>query len=70
MALQPNQLDDFVKNTLPFFHKNRWKDISLDLQDYIFASKAARSLFAVVNTSKNRFRCATQARLNTRACMV
>ena len=39
MALQPNQLDDFVANTLPFFHKNRWKDISLDQQDYIFASR-------------------------------
>ena len=39
MALQPNQLDDFVANTQPYFFKNRWKDISLDQQDYIFASR-------------------------------
>ena len=43
MALQPNQLDDFVANTLPFFHKNRWKDISLDQQDYIFAARTFES---------------------------
>jgi hypothetical protein len=35
-----DQLDDFVTLTLDRFKKKNWVDISLDLQEYIFASRA------------------------------
>lgn len=37
MALHPDQLDDFIKNTFPIIRKDKWKDISLDNQHYIVA---------------------------------
>lgn len=39
MPLLPDQLDDFVNLTLDRFEKKNWVDLSLDLQEYIFASK-------------------------------
>lgn len=39
MALLPDQIDDFVNLTLDNFKRKRWVDLSLDLQDYVFASK-------------------------------
>lgn len=38
-VLLPDQLDDFVNLTLKNFKRKRWVDLSLDYQDYIFASK-------------------------------
>lgn len=40
MALYHDALQDFVKGTLDFFIKrNSWQDLSLDLQEYTFASQ-------------------------------
>lgn len=35
MGLTPDQIDDFVNLTLSKFHRYKWTDISLDLQEYI-----------------------------------
>jgi hypothetical protein len=38
-VLLPDQLDDFVNLTLENFKRKKWVDISLDLQNYEFASR-------------------------------
>jgi len=40
--LMPEQIDDFVVNTLHEFIKNKWVDISLDKQKYYFAERFGR----------------------------
>lgn len=41
-ALYPDQLDDFVNLTLKKFERNKWVDLSLDLQEFICASRLFR----------------------------
>jgi hypothetical protein len=36
-VLTPDQIDDFVNLTLQNFKRNKWTDISLEYQDYVFA---------------------------------
>lgn len=35
MGLHPDQLGDFITNTFPIVRKDKWKDISLDLQHFM-----------------------------------
>ena len=39
MPLMPDRLDDFVNLTLKNYQKQKWVDISLDLQNYFFAER-------------------------------
>jgi hypothetical protein len=38
-GLRPDQQDEFVRNTLPVFMKDKWKDLSLDRQYYLVAER-------------------------------
>ena len=37
--LNLNQVDDFVQSVTPRYERKRWKDISMPLQEYMFASR-------------------------------